>query len=125
MRGELFEEWQKYKCMCTICDVYIYQSTKHCMPCNKCVELYDHHCAWLNNCIGKHNYKPFFKLIISFTIYLASYLYLLARTFEITVHLDTWRTDHMVGSIFLLVAACANTVSFILITVLLTFHLNL
>lgn len=44
---------------CTICDCYVHPSTKHCMRCNKCVIGFDHHCRWLNNCIGSRNYKAF------------------------------------------------------------------
>lgn len=32
-------------------------STEHCRPCNKCVSGFDHHCKWLNTCIGDKNYK--------------------------------------------------------------------
>ena len=30
---------------------------KHCRKCNKCVTNFDHHCVYLNNCIGQKNYK--------------------------------------------------------------------
>ena len=28
-------------------------------PCNKCVAVFDHHCPYLNTCIGKQNYVSF------------------------------------------------------------------
>ena len=39
-------------------------TSKHCGSCNRCVEGFDHHCRWLNNCVGKKNYLLFFRLII-------------------------------------------------------------
>lgn len=37
--------------------------TKHCGDCNRCVAVFDHHCKWLNNCIGGLNYSLFFGLV--------------------------------------------------------------
>ncbi len=38
---------------------------KHCSKCNICIENYDHHCYWINNCIGKNNFI-YFLLLVSF-----------------------------------------------------------
>ena len=48
-----------------ICKFNVYENTKHCKTCNKCVSNYDHHCMWLNNCIGGKNYRYFIKFIVS------------------------------------------------------------
>jgi hypothetical protein len=49
---------------CIICVSNIKESSKHCKTCDRCVLKFDHHCNWLNNCIGEKNYKYFFTLLI-------------------------------------------------------------
>ncbi|XP_045491301.1 palmitoyltransferase ZDHHC1-like [Colias croceus] len=45
---------------CHLCNIYTTdKKTKHCGLCNKCVYRFDHHCKWLNNCVGKRNYFAF------------------------------------------------------------------
>mmetsp|Transcript_29288 Transcript_29288/g.73115 ORF Transcript_29288/g.73115 Transcript_29288/m.73115 type:complete len:506 (-) Transcript_29288:48-1565(-) len=42
--------------------------SKHCRSCNKCVREFDHHCPWLNNCIGKTNRTSFYVFISALLI---------------------------------------------------------
>ena len=53
-----------YDYRCEICAAHVLAGTKHCGKCNRCTQGFDHHCQYLNNCIGKDNYPYFFKLII-------------------------------------------------------------
>ncbi|XP_034252515.1 palmitoyltransferase ZDHHC1 [Thrips palmi] len=39
--------------------------TKHCSVCNKCVGRFDHHCKWLNHCVGGRNYAAFLVCVVS------------------------------------------------------------
>lgn len=39
-------------------------TSKHCIICNKCVDGFDHHCYWVNNCIGKSNLYLFIVFIL-------------------------------------------------------------
>lgn len=36
----------------------------HCDICGVCIEQYDHHCTWINNCVGKHNIIRFVLFIV-------------------------------------------------------------
>jgi hypothetical protein len=45
-----------YDFMCEICDTHVLSSAKHCGACNRCVSEFDHHCRWINNCVGGKNY---------------------------------------------------------------------
>jgi hypothetical protein len=44
---------------CSACNDYFKGGNrKHCYSCNKCVIGFDHHCRYLNQCVGSANYKP-------------------------------------------------------------------
>ena len=44
--------------------------SKHCDICNKCVDCFDHHCYYINKCVGKNNIKLFFIFILILSIFL-------------------------------------------------------
>lgn len=51
------------KATCDLCQSPVNLNSKHCGYCDRCVEGFDHHCKWVNNCIGKANYRSFCLLI--------------------------------------------------------------
>ena len=59
-----------YSFYCDVCDTHVLKNTKHCRRCNRCTYEFDHHCVWVSNDIGLHNYVDFMRMLtaLMFTI---------------------------------------------------------
>lgn len=53
---------------CDKCCTYKPPRTHHCRVCKRCVLKMDHHCVWINNCVGYLNYKPFIIFVFHATM---------------------------------------------------------
>ncbi|OMJ68802.1 hypothetical protein SteCoe_33643 [Stentor coeruleus] len=60
---ELYEKYNP-EFVCPYCSLKKHKGTRHCIVCNKCVRDLDHHCKWINNCVGKSNEKAFMAMLI-------------------------------------------------------------
>ena len=58
--GVMFQnDWKE----CHTCNIVKPARSKHCFLCERCVERMDHHCVWINNCVGVNNHIWFLAFL--------------------------------------------------------------
>ncbi|KAK9754871.1 DHHC palmitoyltransferase [Popillia japonica] len=50
--------------ICTRCETYRPPRAHHCRICKRCIRRMDHHCPWINNCVGERNQKYFIQFLL-------------------------------------------------------------
>ncbi|XP_066146788.1 palmitoyltransferase ZDHHC20-A-like [Euwallacea fornicatus] len=70
---------------CCICMHIKPDRTHHCRTCETCYLRMDHHCPWLNNCVGFYNYKSFILLIFYSFLYCCFYVSTCLRHITISI----------------------------------------
>ena len=79
---------------CYLCEINVGMTSKHCRYCDKCVVGFDHHCVWLNTCIGSKNYPWFFTTV------LASALFTITSTIlSIALVIESFNTPDRISSL--------------------------
>ena len=96
---------------CETCQTYRPPRTSHCRLCDVCTEQTDHHCSFLNNCIGRRNYPSFVAFLLSacmaaFFVIGTSIAHLVLRGTQVggTEFWTSWRT---IGTLIVLVVTTA------------------
>ena len=56
--------------LCVYDEVLKSETSFHCTMCNRCVEMFDHHCPYINNCLGRRNLKYFLIFLFSYTFFM-------------------------------------------------------
>ncbi|KAK5848177.1 hypothetical protein PBY51_005813 [Eleginops maclovinus] len=49
--------------VCNRCETYRPPRAHHCRVCQRCIRRMDHHCPWINNCVGELNQKYFIQFL--------------------------------------------------------------
>lgn len=65
----LLEQFEP-NCLCPDCEVIRTPRSRHCNICKRCVDRFDHHCPWINNCVGVKNHHVFYAFLMFTLAYL-------------------------------------------------------
>jgi len=60
--------WESQLQWCDVCQGYKAPRAHHCRKCGRCVLKMDHHCPWINNCVGHYNHGHFAAFLASAVI---------------------------------------------------------
>ncbi|CAG2224693.1 ZDHHC3_7_25 [Mytilus edulis] len=77
--------------VCNKCETYRPPRAHHCRICRRCIRKMDHHCPWINNCVGELNQKYF----IQFLFYVG-----MASCYATTMVITSWVMDPNVTSTY-------------------------
>ncbi|XKL66173.1 hypothetical protein PGB90_009593 [Kerria lacca] len=75
---------------CPKCCSFKPERAHHCSVCQRCIRKMDHHCPWVNNCVGENNQKYFILFTFYITIISSHALFLSVNQFITCIHSD-WR----------------------------------
>jgi len=76
-KGKTNDEWT----VCKYCEMFRPPRAHHCRVCKRCIRKMDHHCPWINNCVGERNQK-YFILFLFYTV--------LSTVYAVSLGVGTW-----------------------------------
>lgn len=96
-RGSRPSQPKRFPRLCVRCATHVETRSKHCSQCDRCTADFDHHCNWLNNCVGRGNYRGFVLLICSLEMCMCVQTVATASVFTDTLEHEELRDRYDVG----------------------------
>uniref|UniRef100_A0A672ZQM8 Palmitoyltransferase n=1 Tax=Sphaeramia orbicularis TaxID=375764 RepID=A0A672ZQM8_9TELE len=63
-KDSLKAKWSR----CSVCKIIRPPRAGHCRTCGSCVQRLDHHCIWINSCVGQANHRSFLLTLFVFLL---------------------------------------------------------
>ena len=99
--------------LCPECKVIRTARSRHCAICNQCVERFDHHCPWVNNCVGINNHNGFLIFLLSIWVKIVFHSYFdtysLVEMIMLNVSNNTFKCETELCNLFCIYDLCENT----------------
>lgn len=81
--------------LCPECKVIRSARSRHCAICNCCVERFDHHCPWVNNCVGIKNHNAFLSFLA--TIWIKIVFHFAINIYGLVMNIKKTINDEEIG----------------------------
>lgn len=113
-----------FKQVCVVCRVKREMRSHHCKECGRCVRRLDHHCPWIDNCVGLGNQRLFYFFIVTLLttivgFYWSALLFVLdaivpawtsGAALRTLLHVSDWSVGPELRPLLLLLACAFNAV---------------
>ncbi|XP_034548578.1 probable palmitoyltransferase ZDHHC12 [Notolabrus celidotus] len=106
---------------CGYCLLQQPMRARHCQTCNRCVRRFDHHCPWLENCVGERNHRWFIVYLVVQLLALLCALHIALSGISPSVSWELWFWSNG----FLLAVVGVVSVLSVVVQLLLGCHLYL
>jgi len=99
LKSFLFDNMLYTSKRCRTCLIERPARSKHCSICGICVSRFDHHCPWINNCVGEYNLRYFLAFLFAtaslclYCFYLCFFI-LVSKLDEANLFTKTFRNSH-------------------------------
>lgn len=78
----------------------------HCRQCKRCVLKMDHHCPWVNNCVGHRNYGHFIRFLFMVDIACSYHLWMITKCGFSSIAFNSHPTPLQIGMLVANYATC-------------------
>ncbi|KAM8866291.1 palmitoyltransferase ZDHHC12-A [Synchiropus picturatus] len=100
---------------CGYCLLQQPMRARHCQTCGRCVRRFDHHCPWIENCVGEGNHRCFLLYLL---VQLTALLWALRQALSGVSPIVSWDQWFRVNGVLLVVVVLVGVMSLVVLLLL-------